>query len=250
MWNSLWAFRISHYVNVPCHVFPVMSSTRITNPTSRFSFHHLNSHSTSQCFWSKLSQWRRMASSNDINQSHQYKTPLQPGVRILISPLFCRIWKNEKPLFKLKFARYFCIWKKLQNAKCKKFFLRVSSWRDLKAAKKWKMKNAKLFFCRFHAFDWKIKSSQIAFCGAEKLDSTRRQRASQRLITRVGTSLLTGSEIWTNFNKEFWVKNLPPLFLCLLERASDFDPESAKKAKKLYADYVTVGAWSSKSTNS
>ena len=121
------------------------------------------------------------------------------GVRIrrgLISPLFCRIWKNEKPLFKLKFARYFCIWKKLQNAKCKKFFLQISIKRrfDLKKNEIWK--NAKLFFCRFHAFDWKIKSSQIAFCGAEKLDSTRRQRASQRLITRVGTSLLTGLEIW------------------------------------------------------
>jgi len=140
----------------------VMSSTRITNPTSRFSFHHLNSHSTSQCFWSKLSQWRRMASSNDINQSHQYKTPLQPGVRILISPLFCRIWKNEKPLFKLKFARYFCIWKKLQNAKCKKFFLRVSSWRDVKAEKKWKMKNAKLFFLQISRI-W-LKNKIVANC--------------------------------------------------------------------------------------
>ena len=145
--------------------------------------------------WANQHKWDAHAAPQ--RERYYESTPhFGSGVRILISPLFCRIWKNEKPLFKLKFARYFCIWKKLQNAKCKKFFLRVSSWRDVKAAKKWKMKNAKLFFCRFHAFDWKIKLSQIAFCGAEKLDSTRRQRASQRLITRVGTSLLTGSEIW------------------------------------------------------
>jgi len=39
----------------------------------------------------------------------------------------------------------------MQNAKYKKFILRVSSSRDVKAEKK--MKNAKLFFCGFRAFD-------------------------------------------------------------------------------------------------
>ena len=159
--------------------------------------------------------WKFQKSTFKIDS---YALKLRPGVRILISPLFCRIWENEKPLFKLKFACYFCIWKKLQNAKCKKFFLRVSGWRDVKAEKKWKMKNAKLFFCRFHAFDWKIKSSQIAFCGAEKLDSTRRQRASQRLITRVGTSLLTGSEIWLERPVTRLGALIPPSFGWLLEQ--------------------------------
>ncbi len=37
----------------------------------------------------------------------------------------------------------------MQNARCKKFVLRVSSWRDVKDEKRRKKKNAKLFFAGF-----------------------------------------------------------------------------------------------------
>jgi len=59
----------------------------------------------------------------------------------------------------------------MQNAKCKKFVLRVSTCRDVKTEKK--MKNAKSFFAGFTHSIENLNRRKLHFA-ALKIDSTRR----------------------------------------------------------------------------